>query len=104
MDSKKHSCECCAYTTSRKSSINKHLLTAKHLARTKLINIEQKSGAGQTYTCKKCNKTYKARNSLWYHEKKCVINEDKTLSNLVIELIKNNKDLQKQMIDILLKN
>jgi hypothetical protein len=24
------------------------------------------------YSCKKCNKTYSARNSLWYHEKRCI--------------------------------
>ena len=61
-----------------------------------------------------CNKQYKVRNSLWYHEQKCkVIKEEKeyiniptivsevsNLSNIVVELIKSNTDLQKQMMEV----
>jgi hypothetical protein len=121
-DAKKHSCDCCAYLTTRKSSMTKHLLSAKHLARTKSINFEQKSCDNQVYTCKKCNKTYKARNSLWYHEKKCnyqpekkhklyekedivdvLMKENIDFKNIIMEVVKNNtefqKELQKQNVD-----
>lgn len=35
-------CEKCDYVTSRKSSMNKHLLTSKHLAITTFNEIQQK--------------------------------------------------------------
>jgi len=103
---KKYRCELCDYNTSRKSSINKHLTTSKHTNRTKLTILEQKSCEKISYTCKKCNKTYKVRNSLWYHEQKCNSSDTQTtgdinsISNLVIDLIKSNQDLQKQMLDV----
>ena len=65
------------------------------------------------YACKVCSKEYKARNSLWYHEQKCGVKENtyittivsdeanlSNLSNIVIELIKSNTDLQKQMMEV----
>jgi N-acetyl-anhydromuramyl-L-alanine amidase AmpD len=64
--------------------------------------------------CKFYKKIYYARNSLWYHEKKCNskssgfvlnnnndnINEIKHVTNLVIEIIKNNSELQKNIFAI----
>jgi hypothetical protein len=107
---KKYCCEACDYFTSRKSSIDKHFTTAKHLSRTKLNNLEQINCVETSYACKKCHKIYKVRNSLWYHEQKCkgVIQnteflpteEEKSISMLVIELIKSNQNLQKQMMDV----
>ncbi len=111
---KNYSCETCDYNTSRKSSINKHLVSAKHLNRTKFTILEPKSCPVTSYHCKKCNKEYKVRNSLWYHEKKCNYEEKEkeeentnlsffdpaTISKLVIDLIKSNQDLQKQMLDV----
>ena len=70
---KKYECEVCDYVTSRKSSINKHFLTSKHINRIKLTNFEQPSCNNQNFKCKKCAKLYKVRNSLWYHEQKCVL-------------------------------
>jgi len=119
----KFTCETCDYNTGNKKDYNKHLTTLKHLNRTELNDIEQEKGETENYICKKCNKTYKARNSLWYHEKKCKnnkaensildssMNEIKALTNLVLELVKNNtelqkqnQDFQKQMIDVVCKN
>jgi hypothetical protein len=37
----------------------------------------------ELFFCKNCNKSYKARNSLWYHEKKCNLNY--ASENIVIE-------------------
>jgi hypothetical protein len=71
--------------------------------------------------CKKCNKEYKARNSLWYHEKKCIVihngnniddNEDedekymyqginiKDKDALVLHLLKQNGELQNKIIEM----
>ena len=56
--------------------------------------------------CKKCDKTYKGRNGLWYHEQKCGIDNNtsstelKLMSGLMVELVKSNTDLQKQVLEI----
>ena len=63
-----YTCEICDFICSKKSNYDIHLLTAKHQHRT-LLNTEN---AGLNFACKHCNKVYKARNSLWYHEKKCI--------------------------------
>jgi hypothetical protein len=100
------SCIFCDYVTSRKSSYDKHLLTAKHCHRTNLNKKNVESGETEIFTCKKCKKIYKARNSLWYHNQKCLKplqksdEELKSLSELVIELVKSNADLQKQMLEV----
>jgi hypothetical protein len=73
----------------------------------------------QEYICKKCNKVYKARNSLWYHEKTCIhntINHDDNNDNdtiditdnndvynkeMIIKLLNQNNELQKQVIELM---
>ena len=88
---------------------------------------EQKSSKKEDFFCKTCNKRYKVRNSLWYHEKKCnpvpaplvpaalvpaslvpaslvpatpAPDEIKTLTTMVMELMKSNAELQKQLVDV----
>ena len=66
------------------------------------------------FTCKKCNKGYNARNSLWYHEKKCkdpeeiidindeinkLDNEPVDKDQLILMLIKQNTELIKETSD-----
>jgi hypothetical protein len=90
------------------------------LNRTKYINLEQKSAANvKKFDCKFCQKSYKARNSLWYHENKCEFNIEKSnnksdenihvtqpqtdiqaLTGLIFELVKSNTELQKSMFEI----
>ena len=103
--SDKFICECCDYNTSRKSSIDKHYLSAKHINKTKLITTEQKS-----YKCKNCIKSYKVRNSLWYHEKNCKTEkptesimqhlDNTSISGMVVELLRQNQILQKQILEL----
>ena len=109
----KFNCINCGIETGNKKDYSKHLLTAKHLNRTNTGFLEQPINK---FKCKICNKIYKARNSLWYHEQKCKSNKEeenvivssdadtelelKTLSVLVVNLIKSNQDLQKQMLDV----
>ena len=112
--SPKFSCIQCDIETNNKKDFNKHLLTAKHINRTTLnINDPEKD----KFICKICNKVYKARNSLWYHEKKCkaeqdnivlsitendnnllsvILKENSEFKNLVLEVVKNNSELLKQ--------
>ena len=123
-ESQKYSCDICCIETNNKKDYNKHLLTAKHLNRTTVGILEQEK---DKYVCKICNKIYKARNSLWYHEKKCKEKETTEITeleitntnepvtettidniyniflkdnfdfkNLILEVVKNNSELQKQ--------
>jgi len=113
--SKIYFCENCNYNCSKQSEWSKHLLTSKHENRT---NIEQKISkiSKNSFQCKYCQKSYVARNSVWYHEQKCKNNEHNEhnehnepsedddnslqenllLSNLILEVVKQNKELMKE--------
>jgi hypothetical protein len=104
-------CECCDYKCCKESDYKKHLSTSKHLNNyNDLHNIAEKSS--KVYACNICNKEYIFRQSLYNHKKKCISPTEKeqvpkvdmtnltTLTNLVIELVKSNTDLQKQMLEV----
>lgn len=100
-------CEQCDYKTVSAKDFNKHLLTGKH----KILTNPNLEIPTKSYRCN-CGKEYKHSSSLCAHKKKCSItidtiiatdssaNEIKILTSLVIELVKGNNDLQKQMIDV----
>lgn len=108
-----YSCEICAFTCSKKSNYNKHLLTAKHKSAT---NPQPKNAEKCRFICGVCNKEYKDRTGLWRHSKKCifdpltscseekipVIVDNETIndevpsnnnSNILLELVKQNQEL-----------
>mgnify|MGYP003634605770 CR=1 FL=1 len=91
-------CEICDYNTCSAKDYNKHISTRKHHFRTFL---NKKSPKIPEFLCD-CGKTYTARNSLWYHKKKCELyqNNDETKmdATLVRELLQQNKELQCQII------
>ena len=99
---KKFCCENCNYNTSSLKDYNKHLTTLKHHNRTKLNNLEQICPKNPSeHICRKCNKIYRARNSLWYHEQKCNKNEtenttDPTDKQLIMILLKQNSEIIKE--------
>ena len=99
-------CIVCDFKCSKHSNYDKHLLTAKHKNRTNLNNLEQimPNNANPLFKCKNCDKEYKARNSLWYHEKKCTINNDEYTAEfgkeVIIMLLKQNSDLQNKVIEL----
>ena len=86
-------------------------MSDKHINRTNLNNLEQKI-CDKNYTCNKCNKIYKARNSLWYHMQKCnvlelVINEvteDKVDNNLINIILKENTDFKNLVLQVVKNN
>ena len=106
-----YECKTCHFKCSKRSNFNEHLFTSKHQNRTKL-NEKTAISCQTIYACKKCNKLYKARNSLWYHEKKCtqkdaISNTDisssvypdmESLTKLFMNNIKENQEFQKQII------
>ena len=114
-------CEKCDFKCCKKSNYEKHLNTQKHKSLTNLTEKEQKM---PHYICSGCNKEYRSREGLWYHKKKCSIhlkndiiennennenNENKIinspedvkmLTNLIMDVVKSNTDLQKQTLEM----
>ena len=111
----KRHCINCDFKCSKNVDWERHINTLKHKNRTNLNNIEQQITPENTenmFVCKKCNKNYKARNSLWYHEKKCkndsednkksqeLPETEKSDKELIILLLKQNNELQNKVIEI----
>ena len=115
---KKFTCEMCRYICRKQSDFDKHNLTRKHVNN---YNSLQKNGqmSPKKFVCV-CGNEYKFRQGLYNHQKKCKntspvetivlevleptvldssLNEIKVLTELVIELVKNNTELQKQNQD-----
>ena len=72
--SKKFCCIHCDYTTSRESQYARHLLTSKHLNTytmfTNTCNLVPTNNCEKIYECN-CGRSYKHRQSLYSHKKKC---------------------------------
>ena len=111
-------CEICDYYTSRKSSYEKHLLTAKHkkvangnIFATLETNSCEKLQKSIIYSCENCKKDFSNRSGLWKHKQKCsehISNTDEPTDKELIlkilkqnsELIKENSELRKEQTDI----
>ena len=94
---KKYLCENCDYTTCRKSSYDKHLLTAKHLSLT-IFNKEVAKVAKIDFQCENCNKLYKSRVGLWYHAKTCKQEQQNTVE-LMLEIVKQNQEFKELILE-----
>lgn len=94
---KKYLCECCDYTTVRKSSFDKHLLTAKHLSLT-IFNKEVAKVAKIDFQCENCAKTYKSRVGLWYHIKSCQPTQQNTVE-LMLKIVKQNQEFKELILE-----
>jgi hypothetical protein len=73
-----YNCDCCKYETYRKTDYDKHILTQKHIDKT----IE--------------NEKYEEKDEM----KERGIGPDMNLTALVIELIKDNKELRNSMLEL----
>jgi len=96
-------CEYCDYTSSRKSSFDKHILTAKHEKSIK--SIESCKKVASKFSCLECSKIYKDASGLWRHKKKClqsenVQNSEKQLTDLVMKVVDQNKELTQQIVEL----
>jgi hypothetical protein len=118
-DTKKHekntskfACDICDFSCSRQSEWNRHIIRPKHLSG---IQSNKKTQDKNTdYTCSNCNKSYKYHSGLWKHAKTCKIefvdekekqsdtssSEIKVLTDLILEMVKSNSELQKQVLDV----
>ena len=119
-------CNFCNLECSKKNDFDRHILTNKHIANA----TGDKKPAKTAFMCEICNKEYKSRNGIWKHNKTCInkseitksenikieitkpentmvdlsSNEIKVLTDLVLELVKSNNDLQKQMLEMCKNN
>ena len=104
-------CANCNYNTSRKSSYDKHNLTAKHLQLTnvnnKLTESCEKATESSSYICHICDKEYKSRVGLWKHSKNCKFENKKTEKDeitdkeLIMMLIKDNSEFKNIMMEVI---
>ena len=124
-----YTCLACKYSTNNRYDYNKHAKRVKHARMTCAFNERVLSGHNVAALGSKeclCGKTFKERTGLWRHKKKCDIftqcfsekdvsekekeKEDRAtemdtqssekLSSAIMTLIKQNQDLQKQLIEI----
>ena len=98
------SCEICDFNCSKKSNYIKHILTAKHKMKQNETQKDPKNAAGK---CEICNADFFSRTTLWRHKKKCTHQQENTEvlainnkidASLVLDLIKQNRELQQQLI------
>ena len=110
---KKYICEKCDFKCTKKSDYKRHLNSIKHNK-----NDDNEKDNENKLRCVRCNSQYKTNSGLWKHNKICInnnfneskneniviqdasSNEIKVLTTLVLELVKSNTDLQKQMVDV----
>ena len=100
-------CGLCYFNTSRKSQFDRHNLTDKHKKETLELQMDYKQPFIENFICE-CGNEYKHRQGLWKHKKKCnyksqnktntpeTENDLKILTNLVLDVVKQNKELTQQ--------
>jgi len=112
-----HICSYCHYKCCYVSDWKRHIVTRKHIVSkggnnlemngTKFAEKNEKIEQNDFHQCENCKKDYKTLSGLWKHKKKCVIekyqvnNIYEPTSEFVIEIIKQNQELQKQMLEII---
>ena len=104
----KYYCKICDYGTSRKSSIDKHFMTAKHIKTTN-DNGKVAKSCNINYSCKNCEKYFNDRTGLWRHIKKCkditdikdINNEQLSDNAIIMLLIKENSELKNLMMEVI---
>jgi len=94
-------CENCDYGTSKKSSYDDHLISAKHIK--SMVGNENLPKICSEFICQNCCKTYKDNSGLWRHKKKCNITiitdsnaESIDKDKLILMLINQNAELIKE--------
>ena len=95
----KFRCEDCDFECCKLSDWNRHLTTRKHRNRTNL-NEKTPKNAAAIFKCKKCNKEYKARNSLWYHENKCTLVTETQYDGIIDRLLTDNQRISRDNAEL----
>jgi hypothetical protein len=111
----KYFCESCDFKCRQKCDWNRHILRPKHINNLnwKQMEIEKLE---KTFICD-CEKKFLTSAGLWKHKKKCfkkekekeekeekeeiIENMDLSDKNLILTLIQQNNELQKQMLEVI---
>ena len=108
-----YSCDICDFKCSKKCDYNRHINTRKHNILINPNDFYAKSAVKSLHHCA-CGKKYKHLSTLCKHKNECnymsnneIINNEMTndnefnmLKNLLIDVMKSNQELQKQVIDL----
>ena len=99
-NAEKYICEQCNFKCFKQSDYNRHIMTAKHKHRTNVDVLEQDlhQKTPKPFVCV-CGKAYNARNSLWYHKKKCNFTPP-ALENSIVDPSVAGDDMNKFAIDM----
>jgi hypothetical protein len=103
-------CKLCDLVCFNKGDYNKHLARRKHINNYKQLHENLQKTPKQNVCV--CGKVYKHRQGLCLHKKTCTTIHPvppeqldfTTLTNLVVDLVKSNQDLQKQMLEVCKNN
>ncbi len=105
--SKKYECIFCDYCTDRKSNFDSHFNSAKHKNNANGNNgTKIKQILSNNFSCEICSRSYKTKAGLWKHKKTCesnindAPNSDLNKDDLILQLLKQNQDLQKSLIEL----
>jgi len=101
-------CKKCDFVSSNKKDFARHVLTLKHKKETKWMTMDDAPKTPTFFECE-CGSIYKYRQGLWKHKKMCVTqfspkkpnteeknSEIKLLTNLVLDIVKQNSELTQQ--------
>jgi hypothetical protein len=103
---KEYDCELCNYKCCKLSLYKRHIITDKHKKR-----ANETKEVPSVLVCN-CGKKFNSRTTIWRHKKKCHGNVDKPfieelpkedtadLHHLFLETLKQNQELQKQVIEL----
>ena len=102
---KNYHCKKCNYTCSNKYNFNKHLSTTKHAM---LTNVDKMFTKNMNICC--CGRSYKHRQSLYVHKKKCSYTvekpvecemvDEKDVTTILKAILEENRELRKEMQNI----
>jgi hypothetical protein len=102
----KFNCISCDYFTSNKKDYKKHISTLKHQSQCHGNNLEKNGNKKSPNFLCECNKSFITYSGLWKHKQKCNFeqfncleekDEDfKLLTNMVLEVVKQNHELMIQ--------
>ena len=118
-------CEKCNFISCNKKDFSRHITTSKHLKIISGLVLEdeyftpKKTKKSNSYICE-CGKIYQYNQGLWKHKKTCnILNEEykaiksttssseseiKILTNLVLDVVKQNQELTNKIVDICQSN
>jgi hypothetical protein len=106
-----YKCDCCDYITSKKNNLTKHFSTQKHIIISKYFEKQNEVAKAKSQCV--CGKIYKHRQSLHTHRKTCKeflklelleqspkpSQETNWSSELLVEMIRQNKELQNVLVE-----